>query len=163
MPQYQAGQTGTETLRAGSVLTVTLVAGTGATVARSIGGATLIREPALAATTSYGPYENDQAFQVCPFAGSTIDMTVVASPGAQLSDAQAAAAVALVSGGGNLTATLDGSGRLASLANVSTGRTLTLTYTDSTHLTIRDNGAPQAEVALVLDSSQRLVSATGNF
>lgn len=72
-------------------------------------------------------------------------------------------AVRTLAAGGNLTATLDGSNRLASLANVSTGRTLTLTYTDPTHLTIRDNGVPQAEVMLVLDASQRLVSATGNF
>lgn len=72
-------------------------------------------------------------------------------------------AAALVSGGGNLAATLDGSNRLASLTNVGTGRAYTFAYSDATHLAITDNGSPQARVDMVLDGSGRLVSATGNF
>jgi len=106
MPQtIYGGQTGAETLRAGSVLTVTLVVGTGATVFRSIGGAAFTGEPALTATTTYGPYENDQTFKVCPFSGATVTMDVSASPGAQPNDAQAAALAALVSGAGSAVVT----------------------------------------------------------
>lgn len=101
MAQYTSGQVGTETLRAGNVLTVTVLAGSGATVRRYL-GSTEYAEPSVSTTTSFGPYEVDQSFKVCPFAGSTVDIAVSSSPGSTLNDAQALAAQALVARDGNM-------------------------------------------------------------
>lgn len=72
-------------------------------------------------------------------------------------------AIAAMQSGAPLAITLDGSNRLATMTNGTTGRVASITYADATHLTISDNLTPQAIGTLVLDAGGRLVSYSGNF
>lgn len=85
-----------DTLKAGHVLTVTILAGAGALVQRIFGG-DVIESPSITATTDYGPYLQDVAFRVSALAGATVSLSSAPQTGAGLNSAQTAAGQALVS------------------------------------------------------------------
>lgn len=96
MPQtIYGGQVGSEVLRAGDLLTVTVDVGSGAIVERFAGGR-VVERAATAATANFGPYIDDMVFRLSVFPGATVHTSTSDQPAERASDTDAAAIAALV-------------------------------------------------------------------
>ena len=95
------GQVGTETLRAGKTLTVTLSAGSGGVVEQFNDGAR-VAASALTSTTTFGPFVDDTVLRISANSGATLAVSDQVDQIAQRSsDSKQAAVDALVSRDGN--------------------------------------------------------------
>lgn len=105
MPQTLYGnQVGSETLRAGKAVTMTIVAGSGATVERIRNGSAVAAD-AISATTVFGPFTEDMVLRVSVNSGATLTIGDEADQIVQRpTDAKATAIDSLVSEAGNITA-----------------------------------------------------------
>ena len=105
MPQTLYGnQVGSETLRAGKAVTMTIVAGSGATVERIRNGSAVAAD-AISATTVFGPFTEDMVLRVSVNSGATLTIGDEADQIVQRpTDAKATAIDSLVSEAENLLA-----------------------------------------------------------
>ena len=101
MPQTLYGnQVGSETLRAGKALTVTVNAGSGATVERMRNGAAVAAD-SISATTVFGPFTEDMVLRVSVCKDATVTIGDEADQIVQRpTDAKVAVVDSLVSGDG---------------------------------------------------------------
>ena len=101
MPQTIYGnQVGSETLRAGKVLTVAVNAGSGAIVEQLINGRKVAGSD-ITSSTAFGPFLDDTVLRVSAKAGATITIGDAVDQAAQRpSDAKVAVVDSLVSGAG---------------------------------------------------------------
>lgn len=125
MPQtIYGGQVGSETLRAGKVLNISVDVGAGAVVQQLRNGA-VVGSSSISASTTFGPYVDDMVLRISAFSGATITISDEVDQNAQrATDAKAAAVDALVSGAGNALLSPQAMYRLRSLPNTAGSATL---------------------------------------
>lgn len=133
MPQTLYGnQVGSETLRAGKAVTMTIVAGSGATVERIRNGSAVAAD-AISATTVFGPFTEDMVLRVSVNSGATLTIGDEADQIVQRpTDAKATAIDSLVSGAWNTAKRGFSRKGFPLLANVTAASGHTLTWQSGT-------------------------------